>query len=44
MLPYILLMLIVIIGAIGLIYAQYELCKFDEHMRELEQNMKQKRQ
>lgn len=42
MLLYILLLLIVIIGAIGVIYAQYKLCKFDEHMHELELKIKQK--
>ena len=43
MLLYVLLFLIVLIEAIGVIYAQYAQCKFDNYMHELEQNIKQKR-
>lgn len=43
MILYILLLLLVIIGAIGVIYAQYLQCKIDNHIHEIEQNIKQKR-
>lgn len=43
MLLYILLLLIVIIGAVGVIYAKHEQLKFDNYIHELEQNIKQKR-
>ena len=43
MLLYILVLLILVIGGIGLIYAQYGLFKIDKQMHEFEQHIKQKR-